>query len=128
MTDITPLEEKSEYETVTMYRCVWCGKLFKTNRLHRCKFAPKMHNCFSCAHCNGVEKIMLHPFDEEVKDVVLICGSAKVSKCENPVREMAEKHWKMDCPGWKQLQDYRGKDSYMHNIVWKIDQRNTEVP
>ena len=44
MTDIAPQEEKSEFETVIMYRCIWCGKLFKTNRLHRCKFALKMRN------------------------------------------------------------------------------------
>lgn len=126
MTDSTPQEEKSEYETVTMYRCVWCGKLFKTDRLHRCKFAPKMRNCFSCAHCNGVDKTTLLPFYDDVKDVVLICGIAKLLKCANPVREMAEKHWKMDCPKWQQLEDYQGKDSYMHRIVWKMDQRKAE--
>lgn len=92
MTDNTLPEEKSEYETETMYCCVWCGKLFKIDRLHKCKFTPKMRNCFSCAHCNGVDKTMLLPFDDEVKDVVLICGIGKLSKSAVSVREIYASH------------------------------------
>lgn len=87
-----------------------------------------MRNCFSCLHCNGVDQTILLLFDDKVKDVVLICGIAKLSKCATPVREMAEKHWKMDCPGWQSMENYQGKDSYMRHTVWKIDQRKAEEP
>lgn len=115
-----------EYEKVTMYQCTWCGKLFKTNRLHKCKFPPKMRNCFSCRHCKGVNEITVFPFDNETTDVELICGIGKLLECAVPVREMAERHWKLACPKWQQLDDYKGKDSYMYHIVWQIDKRRSE--
>lgn len=91
MTD-NGIGENDEYEKVTMYQCIWCGKLFKTDRLHKCKFSPKMRNCFSCRHCRGVDEITVRPFDNETRDVELICGIGKLSECAVPVREMAERH------------------------------------
>lgn len=67
MTD-NGIGENDEYEKVTMYQCIWCGKLFKTDRLHKCKFSPKMCNCFSCRHCRGVDEITVRPFDNETRD------------------------------------------------------------
>lgn len=58
--------------------------------------------------------------------VELICGIGKLSECAVPVREMAERHWKLACPKWQQLDDYKGKDSYMYHIVWQIDKRRAE--
>ena len=113
--------EKSEYKSVTMYQCVWCGKLFKTDRLHKCKFAPKMRNCFSCTHCKDVEETTQRLFNEEIKNVVLVCGKEGTSKNKVPVREIAEKHWKLNCANWQQIKDYAGKDSYMFHTVRKIE-------
>lgn len=35
-------------EKVTMYRCRWCGKNFKTPSRHDCRFDPGHRNCLSC--------------------------------------------------------------------------------
>lgn len=118
MTDSAISVNKTEFETVIMYRCIWCGRLFKTDHIHKCKFSPKMRNCFSCAHCKGVDQAAVLFSDNEGKDVVLVCGIGKLSECAVPVRKIAEKHWKMDCPSWQQIEDYYGKDSYMNHIVW----------
>jgi len=37
-------------EQVTMYKCELCNKYFKTKNRHKCKYDPKLKNCFSCKH------------------------------------------------------------------------------
>ena len=120
MTDNATSVSKPEFETVIMYRCIWCGSLFKTDHRHRCKFSPKICNCFSCAHCKGVDQAADLSSEDEGKDVILICGIRKLSECAVPVRKIAEKHWKMGCPSWQQMNDYQGKDSYMNHTVRHI--------
>ena len=39
-----------------MYECEYCKKLFKTSNRHKCKYDPKLKNCYTCKYNHGFEE------------------------------------------------------------------------
>lgn len=91
---------------ITMYKCEYCEKLFKTIK-HNCKKDPKLKNCFSCKHLDHFED----------KHEMGSCGDPSYRKC-NPVCGHSDNYeketediidvmyhnkpkWNLECEGWK---------------------------
>ena len=92
--------DPDDFEPVTMHRCVWCYKLFKTNNRHICKFSPKLRNCFSCDYYYGM-------YNEEH----CFCASDQSGVFHVKMTEYADQNWRLDCPAWKLMKNYDGMDS-----------------
>ena len=41
---------------VIRYQCQYCGKDFRTNDRHCCKYNPKFKNCYTCKHNHGFKE------------------------------------------------------------------------
>ena len=100
-----------DFIKIEMYKCRWCGKIFRTSFRHRCKFRPSFENCFSCANCTGVR------FETQEGDnypnKVMVC----TVKDGASISEIARKNWELHCPMWKLAEDYSGKDSYVRKTL-----------
>ena len=102
------------FKRIDMYKCVWCGKLFRTTNRHHCKFRPSYENCFSCEYCTGVAKRARDVQDEDdYPDKIMTCSV----KEGVPIRVIAEKDWQLHCPKWKLAADYQGKQSYIRRTM-----------
>ena len=100
-----------DFKRIDMYQCTWCGKLFHTDRLHRCKFRPSYKNCFSCTHCKGVRMEMTK--DGHYTDKKIICEEGiPVS-----ILTIAQKQWDLACPKWQIMPDYAGRKTYAERII-----------
>ena len=105
------------FRRIDMYQCTWCGKIFRTNDRHRCKFRPSYENCFSCEHCKGVTTTTVEGDTYPYK--VMACAV----KDGVPIPELARKGWELHCPMWKLAEDYKGKETYVKKNVYPYMQR-----
>ena len=126
--DIQPID----FEMVIRYRCKWCGKdTLRTPKLHSCRFDPKKRNCLSCKSCGGVELIRLSDgavisnqeaeiFDYEKR---FICRKGCDGDGDEGIRTIWKlsqlKRWDAECPAYEKIPGYKGKDSYLTEVVYK---------
>ena len=107
-----------DFKRIDMYQCTWCGKIFRTNDRHRCKFRPSFENCFSCANCTGVDAAARRIGD--YPDKAMKCAVRE----DMPIRIIAGKNWELHCPLWKLAEDYKGKETYVEkNVVPNMRRR-----
>lgn len=113
---------QKEFSEVKMYKCNYCGKLFKTDHKHNCKFFPRHKNCFSCRHFiyvreAGIEYCM--PFVES-GDTWLEEREIKIVECEKRINATIDQlktfGWSLNCSEWEMAEDYRGKDSFLAKV------------
>lgn len=104
------------FTEIKMYQCNYCGKVFFTNRRHKCKYNPFCKNCFSCKHCVSIEVCNLE------NENALGDTCEKVIDCENgiyvKVQDLSRKRWNLNCESWICMDNYSGKDTYVENVVW----------
>jgi hypothetical protein len=95
-------------EAITVYKCSYCKKLFRTPNKHKCKMDPVLKNCFSCGH--------LKCFDEDRQDarygdagyryVNPVCGHSEHYEHDTEdiidVMYHNKPRWSLNCPEWKQ--------------------------
>jgi len=111
--------EEADFNKIQMYECVWCRKAFKSMR-HKCKFNPKLKNCFSCKHCTGFDEFegqRADPqtgWDWEIPPYRYFeCDLEEATDKEYPNFDALYSHnWEGNCPYWEQRKDYKGKESY----------------
>lgn len=60
------------FAAVKAFKCLYCGKLFRTTR-HDCKFDPAKTNCFTCKHYAGFNEPEF--VDDYHKDVCVNCNA-----------------------------------------------------
>lgn len=105
------------FQKVEMYKCCWCGKLFKTTTRHKCMFRPDKRNCFSCKHCVGFENFK-GQYDEygrcELPPYqIFTCDLEEVVDSEYPeLEKLRERNWEGNCPYYETRKGYKGKKSY----------------
>ena len=102
---------------LTMYKCEYCKKVFKTQNRHNCKHDPAHKNCLTCKHQMGFDKhegqydyygeCVLPPYAmpncsfKDTEDFGLIFGT-ELDKSEGDfIDVMWRKQWKLDCPAWE---------------------------
>lgn len=122
----------ADFKELKMYQCTYCGKVFYTTNRHRCKFKPEFRNCFSCMNCSGViEKVReiavdeeYFPFGEEEKDSEIKTYTYKYTECKcgdgQNIADLAKNKWKLNCPQWKEIPDYVGKNTYVRRAIWHL--------
>lgn len=104
--------EANDMKQVVRYECKWCGRLFKTQNRHNCRFNPKHHNCLSCRYCGKFDK-----HEEDYWNVIV-----KGFRCEHDGTEVGEGSLNdfpyalsvdgSGCPDWKQMEGYVGTRSF----------------
>ena len=98
-----------DFKKIDMYQCTWCGKIFRTDRLHRCKFRPSYKNCFSCTHCKGV---IVDRAEEGYTDKTINCEEG----LHTSILTIAQKQWELSCPKWQIMEDYKGRQTYAMRV------------
>lgn len=95
----------SDFKKVVLHQCKWCGKLFKTDRIHKCKFRPECKNCFSCAHSKGLD----WDYCDDTKILITACGK----ECESyTLAELAQMNWMLSCPFHETHRNYQGSRTW----------------
>jgi len=112
----------SEMQAITMYKCPFCNKAFKTPNRHNCKHDPEHKNCITCANQRGFDSFIgqydyygnceIDPyvmpncefskspeFEEHFSDELEISDGSRFGFID----VMYRNKWKLDCPKWKAL-------------------------
>lgn len=104
------------FTKIDMYKCNYCGRIFKTDNRHKCKFLPELRNCYSCKHCIGIEC-----YDHNNGDAALDEDFKKKVICECGIdinlRKLSQIRYALNCNSWTCLDHYEGKDTYI-NALW----------
>ncbi len=111
---------KEDFTEITMYECKFCGLLFRTNERHFCKFNPRYHNCFSCQRFHGIEMRPITTESELAGEKIEETYPAKFISCKETggvrIADFANRNWNLNCPYWKELNNYNGKTSYLRKL------------
>ena len=122
----------NDFNEVSMYQCVYCGKIFRTDKKHQCKFKPEFRNCFSCQHCTGIVEVTqdvvvrdeYYPFAGEQNGPELHKITTKYTTCAkgngHSIAELSNKRWNLNCDMWDIMPNYTGKETYVRKLVWKL--------
>lgn len=94
------------FKRVIRYRCQWCGKEFKTDHLHDCKFDPDKRNCLSCIHQTGS--------DNETEDdkPYFVCDTVDGASRFCDIDTIARNNWNGECPDYEAVPDWKGKETF----------------
>lgn len=119
--------KEADFNKIQMYECVWCGKVFKS-MWHKCKFNPKLKNCFSCKYCTGFEEFEGQEADPQTGWQWEIppyrffkCDLEEANEEDYPDFDaLYSRGWKGNCPYWEQRKDYKGRESYAEIFATKI--------
>lgn len=84
-----------------VYECQYCKKLFRTTR-HKCKFDPKLKNCFTCSNFDGWENDTEWDCIGVPNPPYPICESDFGDDWD--IRIIKDCNYNMQCKGWKQKQ------------------------
>ncbi len=125
-----------DFKAITMYQCSYCGKIFKTDHRHHCKFNPAGRNCFSCRYFDKITEVTHTdvmpeydlPFggDEDDDDTlkpgetftwtehVICCG--KCPDRQVSLQTLSARQWQLACPDWEMQEGFTGKDSYVEML------------
>lgn len=111
------MNDLTNFQEVKMYKCIWCGKIFRSTR-HKCMFDPQKRNCFSCKHCTGFAqddgqydsygRCELPPYK------TFLCDKEEsyVDIDYTDFNRLHDKGFIGDCPYYKPKEGYRGKETY----------------
>lgn len=99
-----------EMKKVTVYKCKWCGRMFKTPNLHQCKFDPDLKNCMSCKHNAGCR-----PGEYEEGEFIpprIICPFHPADDDGGGNNEFPMAKENAQCPHHELLEGYKGSKSF----------------
>ncbi|MBR4444330.1 MAG: hypothetical protein IKS37_00345 [Solobacterium sp.] len=99
-----------DFIKIEMYQCAWCGKIYRTDQRHQCKFRPSFRNCFSCEHCRSIK--VINPQEGRYSEKRIECEV----RGDIPVLALSVKDWKWDCPEWQLISGYTGKNTYSSRV------------
>lgn len=102
------------FKRVIRYRCQWCGKEFKTDHLHDCKFDPDKRNCLSCIHQIG-SFCRDEPGDGyEERGHYFQCEVLGKNTIEdtNKIEVLCLDFWRGGCPFYESVPDWKGKETF----------------
>lgn len=108
-----------EFEKISMYKCKWCGKIFRSTR-HKCMFNPSMKNCFSCKYCKGFDSFEGQRADPESgwswelePYRMFACELEKTINTDYAdFDSLHDRKWIGNCPYYEIRDSYNGKQSY----------------
>ena len=92
---------------LTVYECNFCKELFRTSNKHKCKFDPKMKNCFTCANFVKFEE---QNYDDSYGGFTYPVCTLEAK--DTDLKEMSQLCWNLDCHKWELRAGYVGKQSY----------------
>ena len=121
-----------DFKELKMFQCKYCMKIFHTANRHQCKFKPEFRNCFSCMNCSGIAENVHEVVvdrecfpsgrDEEESETKTYTSKYTVCNCGNgqDISELANRRWKLNCPNWKEIPNYTGKETYVRRVIWHL--------
>ena len=98
------------FESITAYRCNYCGELFHTNNRHHCRYNPDNRSCYSCRYMEGIQLKECQITDEDLPFGEPACESVetqmrRVIRCKNDetvnLDDLRARLWKLNCKYWK---------------------------
>ena len=94
------------FKRVVRYQCQWCGNVFKTDRLHSCKFDPDKRNCLSCVHQHGRD------VDPEDDLPYYVCDTVDNGTKFCDIGTIALNNWNGECPEYETVPGWKGKETF----------------
>ena len=96
---------------LTVYKCKWCGKTFKTPNLHDCKFDPDHRNCLSCRHNCGCRKFEMQGECDVIPSRIICPFHLEQDGSDGPnAFPYAKGH--CQCKDYKILDGYQGSRTF----------------
>lgn len=93
---------------INVYECQHCKKLFRTATRHKCKFNPKLRNCFSCKHHGGWAGWAVEA-DLSTREIELGFGHnipiCKVDMDGWDIENIKSVDYNMQCKAWEGCKD-----------------------
>ena len=83
---------------ITVYQCQYCKKLFRRQFTHKCKFNPRLKNCFTCKHSMGWSDFQNDGYS--TRPYPLCDVESDSSECN--IDEIKAKKYLMDCDQWEE--------------------------
>lgn len=116
-----------EMEQVIRYKCKWCGREFRTNRLHCCKFDPDAKNCMSCKHIGCHHKGFIE-FGESFPPSFEcdITGTHNEGGLNDyPYCVATDVNRTTKCDNWEIMDNYKGVKTFVEHMR-KVEDKNLE--
>lgn len=119
-----------KFTRVVRYRCEWCGREFRTDRLHDCKFDPDKRNCLSCRHQIG-------DFDVREDDgcghfhreSFFQCDALGAGYCDfvNSVADLCGMDWRGRCDSYELVDGWAGVETFKARRLALLDKENARA-
>lgn len=102
----------ARFRQVVRFKCMWCGKVFKTDYLHKCKFDPDKRNCLSCVHQIGSDKERGDPMYGEPDIPYFVCDKVDNGTEFCDIDTIARNNWIGKCPDYEAIHGWKGKETF----------------